>query len=153
MKIKSFAEAVNSKLDNVSNSDDFDNDIKKDDEETNTSTPTSASFYDSDTLFEDFEDTIKKNHCNFLTIKNGTINYKKFANAKKPFIIYYYTLTNDSKGIEIGRIPIKYQNEIRLGGYTKSKNRHYFKIMSFTDELFNLCPEVTSWQDKIDSHH
>ena len=119
--------------------------------ETATGSSTSPSFYDSETLSEDFikEDTVKNVHYNFLIFGNGTVNYKKrIRDTENPFIIYYYTLRGDSKGIEIGRIPMEYESEIRLGNKKGNKYRYYFEIMSFTDDLLNLCPEAAFWQKK-----
>ena len=62
--------------------------------ETATGSSTSPSFYDSETLSEDFikEDTVKNVHYNFLIFGNGTVNYKRIRDTENPFIIYYYTL-------------------------------------------------------------
>ena len=160
-KQKSWAQAASSHM-----NDDYDlnGDNTEDEEtieetetvkETATGSSTSPSFYDSETLSEDFikEDTVKNVHYNFLLFGNGTVNYKRIRNTENPFIIYYYTLRGNSKGIEIGRIPTEYESEVRLGGYKRIKNRYYFEIMSFTDDLLNLCPEAAFWQEKINSHY
>ena len=161
-KQKSWAQAASESNKNVAYDLDGDN---TEDEETiekteivkgiATSSSTSLSFYDSGTIFKDFikEDTDKNVHCNFLIFGNGTINYKRIRDTENPFIIYYYTLRRDSKGIEIGRIPMEYESEVRLGNKKGNKYRYYFEIMSFTDNLLNLCPEAAFWQDKIDSHY